>query len=701
MTRILVTDEKQLRAACRAIEQSSIICFDFETNGLDVYGNDSPVGVAFYCDYNDTSYYIPFNHGSGEFKRTTKTEANARKTKLTNERYKALNLEFEQLPVDIVRDALARILTTDKVYLAHNAMFDLTCLLQLGIDLQGATIYDTMLGARILYSGFVGEGDLGKRKEFTWFTMPDNYKRERGNTQLKWLARLFKLVEINDNGVGDETHLVDGLKDLKEQLGKNTLQLKTKSHLWALAPEIVAPYACMDVEITYQLHQTLIPLLDKWDNLDTYTLICEHQTNVAWRMQRNGFVIDQDKVNELLNEYEVDRKALLEIVPFNINSAHQIDEFAKSKGIRLPFTDKGNPKTDKETLKSYNLPEFNNAMKIKALDKNVKTYVTNWSEKAVNGVFHANFNVIGTVTGRWSGNMQQVPRNTEDKYSPKNLLLPATPEHNLVEIDYKQLEMRVGAWVAETLFNQEPILTNLIIEGVDLHAYTRDKAGICDILLNGRSYEKCLIDDFGYSPNKPEKLTHDNFMKEARQVAKVPNFAAMYGGGGPALTSILPNITEWQALEIMDGWKATYPTIVNAMNELSSLALTWRDVGTSKFQYIRYPENVIPFNRKFSYYDERQKHNKSKDAFNSAVQGTSGFITIESINRIIDTLGDKIIPQATVHDSFVFSILPEDLRLIKTIALIMCRWPIYPGLEVDVEIAPVGKAWGYKDHYAL
>lgn len=717
MTRILVNTETKLQTCIEAIEASSIVTFDTETNGLDLWNKHHMVGIAFYCDFNKTSYYVPFAHGVGEFYPTTKTAVNAKKAKLTNERYKELDLQFNQLPDHRVFGELDFVLTPDKTYLCHNAQFDLTALLMHGVDLQGATVYDTMLAARVLYSDF----------NRSYFKMPDTGERERGSNGLKWLARLFGLVRADSAGnVGEEQVPYDEIKWLYHCLGKGTLNLDKKRHLWTLKPETVAPYACMDVELTYRLHTILLEHLASWRQTSVYILMCEHQINVAWRMNRTGFLIDHERGNELLSEYESERARLMTHIDFNINSGQQIDAYAKRLNVNLPRTPKGNPKADKNTLKKYQdrLPFARNILAVRSLDKNVKTYIEKWLNVTTpNTPLHFNFNVLGTVTGRWSSDGQQTPKDTKLKYNPKKLLLPVNPDHCIVEIDYSQLEMRVGAWVAETIVGGgvDMTLTNLILDGVDMHAYTRDNAGIVDILLNGKSIEDYMneYNQVGLSDFTCEDEMNYAFMQHARQLSKVPNFAAMYGGGWQALTDILENITETQARDIMDGWKETYPTIVRAMTVLTGQAMEWRykpsvidkiadvppprgvHIAQPSYQYIQYPAEIVPFIRKWSYYSEKDKNEKSKDAFNSIVQGTSGFICVESINRVLKH-APKLTIHATVHDSLICSLPKGTLDIgIPAITQIMTDWPINPPLACDVEVSPVGKSWGDKEAYTL
>jgi len=52
---------------------------------------------------------------------------------------------------------------------------------------------------------------------------------------------------------------------------------------------------------------------------------------------------------------------------------------------------------------------------------------------------------------------------------------------------------------------------------------------------------------------------------------------------------------------------------------------------------------------------------------------------------------------ATVHDSIVWSQAPEAVdETMDVVEGIMIDWDVYPPLQVDHEVSPVGEAWGAK-----
>lgn len=104
----------------------------------------------------------------------------------------------------------------------------------------------------------------------------------------------------------------------------------------------------------------------------------------------------------------------------------------------------------------------------------------------------------GTVTGRLSSNLQQIPRQSKD--TPAHLRMKDTvvapPGFMLLEADYSQIELRIAAWLAN-----EPTMRRIYQQGGDIHADTAR-----DILRTGAT-------------------------PDARQKAKSVNFGFLYGMG--------------------------------------------------------------------------------------------------------------------------------------------------------------------------
>jgi DNA polymerase I-like protein with 3'-5' exonuclease and polymerase domains len=105
---------------------------------------------------------------------------------------------------------------------------------------------------------------------------------------------------------------------------------------------------------------------------------------------------------------------------------------------------------------------------------------------------HTVYKLYGTVTGRVSGDLQQVPR---DHFIRS--IIGAPPGHVFISADYSQIELRIAAHVS-----QEPSLTRMFLTNRDPHSE-----------MAARILGKSVSD-----------LT-----KEERKMAKAVNFGYLYG----------------------------------------------------------------------------------------------------------------------------------------------------------------------------
>jgi DNA polymerase I-like protein with 3'-5' exonuclease and polymerase domains len=718
MVRIYVDTRAKFEQLIGDVHHADLLTFDTETNGLDLWGGHSLVGLSVYAGGN--SYYLPIAHGEGVFTPPNKNKANIKHTAATNaamDIHRVLN-PYYNIPSDWI-DELKTVWSTPSTHLAHNAQFDLTVLAHAGFP-KPKRCLDTMLGAYTLFTDW----------RRAWFTMPDTGGIEAGNMRLKWLARLFRLVTLENGAIGDESALYTGLETLRDLLTVHVdpsakedqtslfdvdkipgaiIPLEAKKHLWALPGEVVAEYAMMDVELTYTLHTKFLILLEKWDNVPLYNHLCDVNYYVAWRMYMTGYTLDTDGAQAMqeqaaarLNELIAEACTLTGLRDFNPNSASQLKDYLHSIGLKVAST-------NKKTLAPHkaDVPLLPLIAELRSVGKLSSTYLKNWLDRSDvqnDGKIHPSFKVWGTSTGRWSGDLQQVPQQVNNWLAPKKLLKAVDPTRFFFEVDYSTLELRVGAWVAETLLGKghDLTMTNLILEGTDMHAYTRDKVGIPGILLKGDvtvdnaarwlQNARVILDN----PTNTDIL--EAFMAKARSVAKTTNFAIMYGSGAKGLSEGL-EIPYPLADQILKGWRRTYPAIPNAMRKLTAIAKTTRPApdGTGAFNYITYPLGDWGLIKKFDYYKQEYRNKVMGDAFASMVQGTASLIVSASALEICQKYPDEMmLMHSAIHDSLEPSIPAQHLHILKDIGSIMCNWDVHPGLTVNFEYVPPGGAWGEK-----
>ena len=171
-----------------------------------------------------------------------------------------------------------------------------------------------------------------------------------------------------------------------------------------------------------------------------------------------------------------------------------------------------------------------------------------WLKNHDQGRLYSSYQQIGTRTGRYTSsgpNAQQISK--ELRY-----LFKADPGRALVECDYSNIEMRLAAEISG-----EPTLLRLYHEGADLHKVTASKV-------------------FG--------VQEEDVTKEQRQVAKIINFGALYGGGIPYLMEAIPSLTKDEALAYLDAFKAGYPGLLTYWDRCKNKSL--RVVVNSKEYHV-------------------------------------------------------------------------------------------------------------------
>lgn len=420
------------------IFREPFVSFDLETSGLNPR-KDTIVGASFSVG-NCTGYYTPDWRGLAE--------------------------------------ALAR---SECQIICHNAVFDYGFIKHRGIEFK-QRIHDTMMLADVIN--------------------PD-----RNTLSLKELA-----VEIL--GIGADAaaqKMYNWLKD--NHLERDSISKAPK--------EILIPYAAEDAVNTYELFQKLCAkvreIQDYFKKIGLNQSLWSYYINepvaltpVVVDMQLRGVKLDLEKTalkqQELENKQKILAQELTAINKDMIDKAEDIlykqkinERLKKNKsGVlkktppRVPFnwdsndhlkllflklyqlpitkkTLKGNPSVDStflETIKER-FPWVNQLLEYKELKKLTSTYLSGLLDRQEGGYIHANFNLAGTATGRFSSsnpNLQNLPKHG----GIKSLFVPRQ-DCKFVYADYSQLELRIAAHLSG-----DQALIRAYTDGVDLHQQTAD-----------------------------------------------------------------------------------------------------------------------------------------------------------------------------------------------------------------------------------
>src|SRR5499427_7132783 len=315
----------------------------------------------------------------------------------------------------------------------------------------------------------------------SWLRILRYLKPAMERTDLKWVAQNGKHDNIQAGGAGIwmehrfdlmlATHLVDenrtkGLKFLSQTyLGadeyKGDLDLKPDQIL-KIPLKVLMVYNGNDVGYTHQLYSKIKPdLLKNPRHTRLFVKLLMPASHVVQKMEWRGMWVDQDRLWERIpiiqDAVEERKEAMIETVPramredMNFNSTQKVAKWLYSKrGLGLEcmvWTDKGNPSTNEEAVQAHlEHPMVKMLLEYRTLQlKWLNTYTLAWAGSLDSkSRIHTVYKIYGTVTGRVSGDLQQVPR---DHFIRS--IIGAPPGWVFISADYSQVELRVAAHVSQ------------------------------------------------------------------------------------------------------------------------------------------------------------------------------------------------------------------------------------------------------------
>ena len=602
-TYTVVQDTAALLALVEALPSAASLSFDVETTSQYVMQADLVgLGLSWAPGH---AVYIPVTHKVGE-----------------------------QLPWDAVRAALQPFFANPNLpKLAHNGSYDLTVLLEHGMDVQGV-IHDTMLLAWVL--------DPASRML--------GLKAQAG-MELGWhMTEISALI-----GSGKKQVTIDQ------------------------APiETVAAYCGADVDATIQLFPLLSSRVRSAGIWPVYEKIELPLLPVISAMERAGILLDVDFLAQMSERLAMQlgelARELFALVghEFNLRSTQQMSNvlFAElgfpTKGIgktgagqlstAVGELEKLRAKRDELSEKQQRVLEL--ILEQRQLEKLRGTYVDNLPA-LVNprtGRLHTSFNQAGAVTGRMSSsdpNLQNIPIRTEIGREIRRAFV-APPGWLLMSADYSQIELRVLAHVA----HEESFIAAFKADA-DIHAATAARLF---------------------------KVPLEQVTKEQRGLGKTINFATVYGSSAFGIS----NRTDFdpkQAQAFMDQYFETYPRVREYID--ATIEQAHRDgyvqtlLGRKRF-FPELGQGNVPY---------MQRQALERQAINAPIQGAAADIMKIAMVRLHDALvaqGFEARMLLQVHDELVLEFPPaEQERLVALVCDVMENaYPLDVPLRVDVEIGP-------------
>lgn len=373
--------------------------------------------------------------------------------------------------------------------------------------------------------------------------------------------------------------------------------------------------------------------------VDLYKNVELPLVEVLFDMEKEGFRIDLDILNELNDKYSRELDSLIRQIielagkPFNVNSTKQLASVLfEDLGLKSGKKTKTGYSTNVEVLNSIKNqhPIIPLILRQREIAKLKSTYLDGIlplidSKHKI----HTIFKQTVTATGRLSStepNLQNIPiRKAEGKQIRKMFI--ASEGNELVCADYSQIELRLMAQ-----FSGDETMLHAFNNNVDIHATTASKV-------------------FGVPL---EMVTAD-----MRRQAKAVNFGIIYGISDFGLSEDL-GIPVYKARDFIAGYFATYPKVKEYMEKCVEVAKEKGYVTTYLNRRREIPE------LKSSNYNLRNFGERV--AMNMPLQGSASDIIKVAMLRVSKALKDggfkaKLIMQ--VHDELIIDSPVEESEKVK------------------------------------
>ncbi len=440
--------------------------------------------------------------------------------------------------------------------------------------------------------------------------------------------------------------------------------------------EDMGTYCIADCEYTYRLYKVFEKKM-KTDGLwMLYDEVERPLIKVVSDMEKAGIEVDVKYLEGLKikaeHELEQMKKDVLAAIKaempkmsddFNPGSTKQLSDYLyKHKKYKVPedyVTPSGKPSTNEEALhylvETYKCEVSTKLLLYRKLNKLYTAFIVGLLEKEKDGVIHCQFRQMGTKTGRFSSsspNLQQIPAMDpvsdccESKYDDKTNICGRCKKpcksidnpfdirkafkprkgHKLVDADYSQMELRIGAYLSGAKLMVDTFKVN-----GDLHKTTAEAIGC------------------------------------SRKVAKMVNFSIFYGIGPYGLSRRL-GIEEAEAANIIEGFFTKFPEVRKYLDDSAYLLRTQYFVSTELGRRRRFPEYIAAKQRK----DYAAVGRCERQAGNTRIQGLNADFTkvaMVSAHHKIKELGGRLL--LTVHDEIIAEV-PDDKTKEAAAALQMC-----------------------------
>lgn len=552
--------------------------------------------------------------------------------------------------------------------LGHNIKFDINMLWNIGYEWNTSNLCDTMTIARLaLESKSEREGgysmglkSLAGRLLGTSYSQAgkelDAALREIWSGKLKDLANLLKPYGISRRQINDTLKDVTGtLDEFSENVQRiwNNWAMESRVSYADVNPELIYRYGAVDVILVLELTKLLLPIVKDKNQMS----VLKREMSLIMplvKMERTGYTVNKSYLirckQALIFEINAIKELNYSICGERIapNQHQAIKDMLLNKfGYVLESTDKNrmhiyiqNDKSMPEKVREY----LENVIYLRTLEKWISTYINPMLYKlntTGDTKVYTMYNPNGAVSGRFTSNFQQFPKNAIysklgdfELFHPRKMFVIDKEFPELAYIDYSQVELRLQAEYTYYCTKGYGDI-NMLRAYMPFKCYEKDGKWYKNedntewhaVDLHTQSTQTAFPD---VDPTTPE-------FKKLRSVGKRVNFALIYGASLKKVQETLADTDPAVVAKLYHGFHESFRDVK-----------TYSDWVTKQwFKNGGYVQNLL---------GRRYYLEESKDVYklnNYLIQGSAADIikiVIIKIDNFLTKGGYKTRLQGCIHD---------------------------------------------------
>ena len=597
--------------------------------------------------------------------------------------------------------------------LAHNIKFDINMLYNIGYSEEFENACDTMSIARLaLESKSEREGGYSMAlkplaKRLLGATYAEAGKAIDEALRVIWSEKIKDLAaRLKPYGI-KRVQILATLKDVTGSMDEYVEEVQKIWYDWNISsrvsyadvdPELMWKYGAVDVILVLELSKMLLPIVKDKEQMS----VLKREMALIMplvRMERTGYTVDKQYLirckQSLVFEINQIKERNRRLAGVHINpSQHQAikDMLLTRYGYDLESTDKNrmhiliqtDPKMPAE-VKEY----LENVIYLRTLEKWIATYLNPMLYK-LNSTgdtkVYTMYNPNGAVSGRFTSNFQQFPKNgiysklgDFELFHPRRMFTVDKDYPELAYIDYSQIELRLQAEYTYHVTRGYGDI-NMLRAYMPFKCHKEDDKWIEDD--TGNEWKGVDLHTQSTCNAFPDVDVSSPEFKKLRYIGKRVNFALIYGASLRKVQEAVADADPETVAKLYNGFHSRFKDVATYGDWVTD---TWVRTGG-------YATNLL---------GRRYYINDSKDVYklnNYLIQGSAADmikLVIIRIDNMLRNGGYKTKLQGCIHDEICVCVAEGEHDVIYKIQHLM-EHTVKTFVPVVAEIEVTTDTWADK-----